>query len=163
MERAPSLRKKALLQRRQAKLEDAGIHGLFDMTDVAPPPEPANRFPDPVPADAAPAAIPPTPLTRRSCRRGGLHRGCRIPAGSQADRGSPAGSLMPVGLRVAALPLSDRSRCCLRPSHACRSWPGAYRAADHLAGMAPTAISAKINIAADLVGDTGIEPVTSSV
>jgi hypothetical protein len=42
MERAPSLRKKALLQRRQAKLEDAGIHGLFDMTDVAPPPEPAN-------------------------------------------------------------------------------------------------------------------------
>lgn len=37
------LRKKALLQRRQAKLEDAGIHDLFDMSDVAPPPEPANR------------------------------------------------------------------------------------------------------------------------
>jgi hypothetical protein len=52
-----------------------------------------SRFPDPVPADAAPAAIPPTPLTRRSCRRGGLHRCCRIPAGSQADRGNPARSL----------------------------------------------------------------------
>jgi hypothetical protein len=42
MERTPSLRKKALLQRRQAKLEDAAIHGLFDMTDLAPPSEPAN-------------------------------------------------------------------------------------------------------------------------
>ena len=42
MERTPSLRNKALLQRRQAKLEDAGIHGLFHMTDLAPPSEPAN-------------------------------------------------------------------------------------------------------------------------
>jgi hypothetical protein len=30
-------------------------------------------------------------------------------------------------------------------------------------GMAPTAIPSKINMVADLVGDTGIEPVTSSV
>ncbi len=34
---------------------------------------------------------------------------------------------------------------------------------DHMAaGMAPTVILRKIDIAADLVGDTGIEPVTSS-
>jgi hypothetical protein len=38
-------------------------------------------------------------------------------------------------------------------------WP-----AGHLAtGMAPTAMPTKIDMAADLVGDTGIEPVTSSV
>src|SRR3974390_697273 len=50
------------------------------------------------------------------------------------------------------------------PTHPCRSWPGAYRVADHLAtGMAPTAIPAKIDIPSELVGDTGIEPVTSSV
>jgi hypothetical protein len=35
IERTLSLRKKALLQRRQANLEDDGIHGLSDMTDVA--------------------------------------------------------------------------------------------------------------------------------
>lgn len=40
MDRTPSLRNKALLQRRQTKLEDVGIHGLFDMADVASPPEP---------------------------------------------------------------------------------------------------------------------------
>ena len=41
---------------------------------------------------------------------------------------------------------------------------GGYRFADRLAtGMAPTVILTKIDIAADLVGDTGIEPVTSSV
>ena len=35
---------------------------------------------------------------------------------------------------------------------------------DHLAtGMAPTAIFTEARIASDLVGDTGIEPVTSSV
>ena len=37
-------------------------------------------------------------------------------------------------------------------------------AVDRLAtGMAPTVIPTKIDIASDLVGDTGIEPVTSSV
>jgi hypothetical protein len=36
--------------------------------------------------------------------------------------------------------------------------------ADHMAtGMAPTVLSRKIDIGADLVGDTGIDPVTSSV
>lgn len=40
MVRTPSLRNKALLQRRQTKLEADGIHGLFDMTEVSPPPEP---------------------------------------------------------------------------------------------------------------------------
>jgi hypothetical protein len=50
------------------------------------------------------------------------------------------------------------------PSRACPSWAAAYRFADRLAtGMAPTMILTKIEIAADLVGDTGIEPVTSSV
>ena len=39
-----------------------------------------------------------------------------------------------------------------------------HRIADHLATrMAPTVILTKIDIASDLVGDTGIEPVTSSV
>jgi hypothetical protein len=53
---------------------------------------------------------------------------------------------------------------CLRPSRACPSWEAAYRFADRLAtGMAPTMILTKIDIAAELVGDTGIEPVTSSV
>jgi hypothetical protein len=40
----------------------------------------------------------------------------------------------------------------------------AYRLADHLAtGIAPVGILAKIHIGSELVGDTGIEPVTSSV
>jgi hypothetical protein len=53
---------------------------------------------------------------------------------------------------------------CLRPSRACPSWAAAYRFTDRLAtGMAPATISTKIDIASDLVGDTGIEPVTSSV
>ena len=39
-----------------------------------------------------------------------------------------------------------------------------YRLADHLAtGMAPIVSLMEIHIASDLVGDTGIEPVTSSV
>jgi Domain of unknown function (DUF5919) len=47
---------------------------------------------------------------------------------------------------------------------ACPAWPTAYPLADHLAsGMAPIAILMKIDISSDLVGDTGIEPVTSSV
>ena len=66
-------------------------------------------------------------------------------------------------------PPSDRSRCCLRPSRVGPPWPGAsvsfrYRHVGNLAtGMAPTLIAMKIHIASDLVGDTGIEPVTSSV
>ena len=40
---------------------------------------------------------------------------------------------------------------------------GPYRIADLATEMAPTVISTKINIRFDLVGDTGIEPVTSSV
>ena len=53
---------------------------------------------------------------------------------------------------------------CLRPSRACPPRRAAYRLADYLAtGMAPVEILVKIHIAADLVGDTGIEPVTSSV
>jgi three-Cys-motif partner protein len=39
--RQAELRSKARLQRRQTKLEDDGIYGLFDMADHAPPPPPA--------------------------------------------------------------------------------------------------------------------------
>jgi Protein of unknown function (DUF1214) len=46
----------------------------------------------------------------------------------------------------------------------CPSRPGGYRHADHLATeMTPTVMSTNIDIGPDLVGDTGIEPVTSSV
>jgi hypothetical protein len=63
-----------------------------------------------------------------------------------------------------AIPLSDSRETNVWRSYAWLPWPAAYRLADHLAtGMAPTAIAMKINIVADLVGDTGIEPVTSSV
>ena len=47
MTRKPSLRQKALLQRRQTKLETDGIHGLFDMADAAPsqaPPAPGFQI-----------------------------------------------------------------------------------------------------------------------
>ena len=82
----------------------------------------------------------------------------------QHRHATPAALAMPVGLRVAALPPSDRSRYCLRPSRACPSWAAAYRFADRLAtGMAPTAMPTKIDIGADLVGDTGLEPMTSTV
>ena len=51
-----------------------------------------------------------------------------------------------------------------RPNRACPSWAAEYRLIYRLAtGMAPAVIPTKIHIAADLVGDTGIEPVTSSV
>jgi hypothetical protein len=36
-------------------------------------------------------------------------------------------------------------------------------AADLATGMAPAVISTRVNMCSDLVGDTGIEPVTSSV
>jgi hypothetical protein len=75
-------------------------------------------------------------LTQRHCPDDGDERLQDFPLG--ADYATPAARTMPMGLRVAALPPSDRSRCRLRPSRACPSWAAAYRFADRLAtGMAP--------------------------
>jgi len=51
-----------------------------------------------------------------------------IRAWLETDYATPAARTMPMGLRSRPSP-SDRSRCCLRPSHACPPWPAAYRLA----------------------------------
>ena len=75
-------------------------------------------------------------------------------------------------LRVAALPRVIEVDAAFASAAPARHGPAAYRLADHLAtgladhlatGMAPIVSVMEIHIASDLVGDTGIEPVTSSV
>jgi len=87
-----------------------------------------------------------------------------VRAGLETDHATPAAQAMSVGLRVAALPRVIEVDAVFAPATPGCHGPQPYRLADHLAtGMAPIAIAMKINIVADLVGDTGIEPVTSSV
>ncbi len=89
------------------------------------------------------------------------------PVGLEADNAAPPAPAVPVGLRVAALPRVievDAVFAPAAPAVMAGRRTGTHRHADHLAtGMLPIVILMKIHIASELVGDTGIEPVTSSV
>ena len=97
---------------------------------------------------------------------------CLIPAGDllaaplavgprfEADHTTPSSRAVPMATGVAALSRVIEVDGILAPATSGRQ---AARRTDLATGMAPAAISTKVDMCSDLVGDTGIEPVTSSV